>query len=129
MSTCRLLRDLIKETCFNVRALLAVFFGDKVRRFRLMQWVTGTIVSGSVVLQYFTRLRWRDCDLDLYIHPGCPTAPIRFLLQMGYTFSPRQLQDRDALSQVARLYPAKSQSYLGRGIADVLDFYKGDKKI
>ncbi|KAJ6501033.1 hypothetical protein C8R47DRAFT_1039998 [Mycena vitilis] len=129
MSTCRRLRDLVLETCFNVHALLAVFFGDKVQQFRLMQWMTGTVVSGSVVLQYFNRFRWRGCDLDIYIHPGCAAGPIRFLLESGYTFAPRDPQYRDPFLQAARPYPAESLSYLGRGIADVLDFQNGDKKV
>ncbi|KAJ7633905.1 hypothetical protein DFH06DRAFT_1004040 [Mycena polygramma] len=131
MCTCRRVRDLIKETCFSVSTLLVPFFGDatEVQRFRLIQARTETLISGSVALQYLNRLRWPDSDLDIYVHRTCPAIPVDFIVRNGYKFDPRKSQDEDVYAQLAVSVTDRGPSYLGRGIADVLDFHKGNKKI
>ncbi|KAJ6457003.1 hypothetical protein C8R47DRAFT_1328622 [Mycena vitilis] len=102
MRACRRVCHLIKETCFNLSRLLAPFFGDatQVQRFRSIQALTDTLVSGSVALQYFNRLRWPDSDLDMYIHRTCPVVPVDFLVRNGYTFDPRKSQNKDVFVQL-----------------------------
>ncbi|KAJ7666750.1 hypothetical protein DFH06DRAFT_983996 [Mycena polygramma] len=131
MRTCRRVYNLIKETCFSVPRLLAPFFGDavEVQRFRSIQALTDTIISGSVALQFMNRLRWPGSDLDIYVHRTCPAIPVGFIVENGYTFDPRKSQSKDVFVQLTASVKDKPPSYLGRGIADVLDFHKGDKKI
>ncbi|KIJ47373.1 hypothetical protein M422DRAFT_163947 [Sphaerobolus stellatus SS14] len=61
------LQDFIPCT-FNVNHRLKMFFNDP-ESFRRMQAETGTLVSGSFVLQTLTREYWLPSDLDLYIWP------------------------------------------------------------
>ncbi|KAJ7102719.1 hypothetical protein C8R44DRAFT_716030 [Mycena epipterygia] len=131
MCTCRCVYWLVQDTCFNLPRLLYPFFGDarEVERFQAIQAQTATVISGSIALQFFNRLTWPDSDLDLYTHRATAELPVRFLLFNGYTFDPRKSQKADALVQLTVSVKDKPPSYLGRGIADVLDFHKGDKKI
>ncbi|KAJ6456587.1 hypothetical protein C8R47DRAFT_1165090 [Mycena vitilis] len=131
MMTCRRIHHLIMETCFSVPHLLAPFFGDavEVQRFRSIQAMTDTVISGSIVLQFMNRLRWPGSDLDIYIHRTCPAIPVGFIVENGYTFDPRESQNKDVFVQLTAAVKDKPPSYLGRGIADVLDFHKGEKKI
>ncbi|KAJ7177566.1 hypothetical protein C8R43DRAFT_872504 [Mycena crocata] len=131
MGTCREVYVLIHRTCFNVNSVLAPFFGStsEVERFRRVQAVSGTLVSGSVALQYLNRLAWPESDLDLYIERHFSRLPADFLLTNGYTYRPRPRQNGNVHAQLeyaAREWPA---AYMGRGIADVLDFERGDKKV
>ncbi|KAJ7678347.1 hypothetical protein B0H17DRAFT_1235975 [Mycena rosella] len=131
MRTCRRVNWLVHDTCFNLIRLLISFFGDalEVARFQRMQARSATLISGSTALQFFNRLTYPGSDLDLYAHGPAAEFPVRFLLSNGYTFDPRKSQDADALAQLPASVRDKGPSYLGRGIADVLDFHKGSKKI
>ncbi|KAJ7187140.1 hypothetical protein C8R46DRAFT_1058996 [Mycena filopes] len=138
--TCRRIYALINESCFSLLRLLSPFFGNatEVGRFRLMQLQSGTLVSGSVALRFFNRLKWPGSDLDLYTHRPTAQLVVRFLLSNGYTYTPRvsespagilKFQHQDVLTQLAASVAERPPSYQGRGIADVQDFQKGDMKI
>ncbi|KAJ6495906.1 hypothetical protein DFH09DRAFT_1052493 [Mycena vulgaris] len=131
MLTCRRVYWVIQDSCFTLTRLLSPFLGDatEVARFQRMQERSGTIISGSIPLQFFNRITWPDSDLDLYAHRTSADIPVRFILSNGYTFDPRKSQKPDALEQLLVSVQDKPPSYLGRGIADVLDFHKGEKKI
>ncbi|KAJ7450074.1 hypothetical protein B0H11DRAFT_1928451 [Mycena galericulata] len=139
MRTCRRVYLLVHDTCFSITRLLSPFFGDpsEVARFRETQAQTATVISGSTALQFFNRLTYPDSDLDLYAYRELAYLPVHFLLDNGYTYNPRESPDPDQPSRsqdpdvFVQLFEAAQRtiSYLGRGIADVLDFRKGDKKI
>ncbi|KAJ7457385.1 hypothetical protein FB451DRAFT_593931 [Mycena latifolia] len=131
MLTCRRVHWLVYDTCFSLPRLLYPFFGDatEVDRFQAMQAESATVISGSIALQFFNRTTWPDSDLDLYTHRGTASIPVRFLLSNGYTFKRRKVQNPDVFVQLIASVEEKAPSYLGRGIADVLDFYKGNQKI
>ncbi|KAJ6578039.1 hypothetical protein B0H19DRAFT_1122167 [Mycena capillaripes] len=131
MQTCRSIYYLVLASCFSLHRLLSTFFGDatQVDAFRAMQGRTGTIVSGSTVLQFFNRRTWEGSDLDVYVdRPGAALAAF-FIVETGYTFNPRKSQEKTVSAQLVQSIKDRAPSYLGRGIADVLDFHKGDKKI
>ncbi|KAJ6552785.1 hypothetical protein B0H19DRAFT_1072284 [Mycena capillaripes] len=131
MQTCRSVYHLVLASCFSLHRLLSPFFGDatQVDAFRAMQGRTGTIVSGSTALQFFNRRIWEGSDLDVYVdRPGAALAAI-FIVDTGYTFNPRKSQEKTVSAQLVQSIKDRPPSYLGRGIADVLDFHKGDKKI
>ncbi|KAJ7740131.1 hypothetical protein B0H16DRAFT_1424300 [Mycena metata] len=129
--TCRLIYCLVKETSFSLPRLLSPFFGHatEVDRFRQMQLQSGTLISGSIALQFFNRLKWPGSDLDLYVHRPTAGLAVHFIVSNGYTFDPRKSQNEDVFAQLVASVADKPPSYLGRGIADVLDFYKGGQKI
>ncbi|KAJ6530282.1 hypothetical protein B0H19DRAFT_1006407 [Mycena capillaripes] len=131
MCTCRRIYTLVKNVCFDLHRLLLPFFGDttEVQRFRLMQSLTDTLISGSIALQYFNRLTWPESDLDVYVYRPSARIVVDFIVTNGYTFGPRKSQNKDVSEQLSVSISDIPPSYLGRGIADVLDFHKGDKKI
>ncbi|KAF7335577.1 DUF607-domain-containing protein [Mycena venus] len=131
MCTCRRLHSLVKKVCFDLHRLLLPFFGDatEVERFRLMQSLTDTLISGSTALQYFNRVTYRDSDLDIYVYRLTARMAVDFIVTNGYTFDPRKSQKKNVVEQLSVSISDRPPSYLGRGIADVLDFHKGNKKI
>ncbi|KAJ7722644.1 hypothetical protein DFH07DRAFT_1067368 [Mycena maculata] len=133
MCTCRRVYRLVHETCFDISRLLYPFFGDpsEVECFQRIQAQTGTLISGSIALQYFNRLIYPESDLDIYAHRVSAAIPVGFIVLNGYTFAPRKSQDPNVFVQLCASLEDKPPvaSYLGRGIADVLDFHKGQKKI
>ncbi|KAF7340780.1 DUF607-domain-containing protein [Mycena sanguinolenta] len=128
MQTCRLICALVEDVCFNVDRLLIPFLGDtaKVKQFRELQRQTDTVISGSTALQFFNRLIWPNSDLDLYVPHASAAVAALFLRESGYTYHPRELQCKDASSQ---LLNDGLKDHHGRGIVDVLDFHNGSKKI
>ncbi|KAJ7311551.1 hypothetical protein DFH08DRAFT_718193, partial [Mycena albidolilacea] len=90
---------------------------------------TDTIISGSMAPQFFNRVTWPNTDLDLYVTRASAALAAFFLVENGYTFDPRKSQVKSVSVQLCASTREKPPSYLGRGIADVLDFHKGDKKI
>ncbi|KAF7341848.1 hypothetical protein MSAN_02040300 [Mycena sanguinolenta] len=121
----------VNDVCFNITRLLCRFFGDSdgVAQFRQMQRSTGTLVSGSTALQFLNRLTWRDTDLDVYVTRGSAPAAACFIVDHGYSFQSRKSQNPYIDDQLDASASYRTPSYLGRGIADVLDFHKGDNKI
>ncbi|KAJ6495908.1 hypothetical protein DFH09DRAFT_1002254 [Mycena vulgaris] len=132
MRTCKHLYDLVLHTSFDVSCLLSPFFGnaENVKHFREIQAQTGTLISGSTALQFFERVRWPRSDLDIYAHREFATIPAHFLVGNGYIFNPRPNQNPDLLAQLSKTTKDRlTLSYLGRGISDVFDFSKGDRKV
>ncbi|KAK7028455.1 hypothetical protein R3P38DRAFT_927432 [Favolaschia claudopus] len=131
MSTSRRIRSLTHEICFDISRLLRRFFGSRenVEQFRRMQQQTGTIISGSMGLQFFNRLTWEDSDLDLYVGRAMASLAAVFILENGYTFKAKENQELSISLQLPLSVNGQRMSYLGRGIADVFDFHKGEQKI
>ena len=74
---------------FRVDSLLSRYFQpQEVVRFRELQSLTGTIISGSTALQFFDRTVYPESDLDLYTeHRHCrPLA--QWLLEIDYKYTP-----------------------------------------
>ncbi|KAF8184150.1 hypothetical protein K438DRAFT_1487164, partial [Mycena galopus ATCC 62051] len=84
MQTCRRIHSLVKDACFDADRLLFPFFGAKARDFREIQAHTGTIISGSMALQFFNRLTWPNSDLDLYVSLPSASITVLFLVEAGY---------------------------------------------
>ncbi|KAJ6506807.1 hypothetical protein C8R45DRAFT_1208793 [Mycena sanguinolenta] len=128
--TCQRVHFLVNDVCFNITRLLCRFFGATgVEKFREMQRLTGTLISGSMALQLFNRLTWRYSDLDIYATRASAVFAALFIVDHGYKFDPRKSQNDSIGAQLLASAAYKTPSYLGRGIADVLDFHKGTNKI
>ena len=79
-------RDFLRRA-YNVHKPLRRFFQDPIA-FRLMQYETGTVVSGSFALQFFVRSYYPTADLDLYVtHSGAEKVG-SWLQGNGYTYVP-----------------------------------------
>ncbi|KAF8184041.1 hypothetical protein K438DRAFT_1766486 [Mycena galopus ATCC 62051] len=131
MQTCRVIYFLVKDVCFDVDRLLSPFFGGRIkaRQFREMQRRTGILISGSTALQLLNRVVWPDADLDIYVPRASAAITVVYLGELGYTFHRRGGQHENISAQLFEKCLYNIPNYLGRGIADVLDFHKGDKKI
>lgn len=51
-----------------------------VNMFRVMQKKTGAVISGSFALQFFSCLRWKDSDLDVFLPESQVTRFARYLV-------------------------------------------------
>lgn len=93
--TCRLayttITHFIKQT-WAIDRVLSRFFSDPLA-FRQLQARTGTLISGSSALQFFSRTSWPESDLDLYLYDFGLVDLMRWLVEEeGYTFTPSQRQ-------------------------------------
>lgn len=77
---------------FNINTTLSRFFPDP-SSFRSLQARTGTLISGSVALQFFDRTFYPTSDLDIYVHLKHRREVGDWLLTMGYTFCPTRGQN------------------------------------
>lgn len=74
---------------YDIDSHLQRFFGDS-SGVRSLQAATGTLISGSNALQFFSREVYPGADLDLYTHPGHTHQVGLWLIRReGYTFQPR----------------------------------------
>ncbi|KAH8092523.1 hypothetical protein BXZ70DRAFT_1010836 [Cristinia sonorae] len=97
--TCRVARAVVQrfiEQTFTtkINQILSRFFTDPVA-FRSLQACTGTLISGSVALQFFDRTFYPGSDLDLYIPPQSDRHVLQWFPQNGYRFAPTSAQPKD----------------------------------
>ncbi|KIJ48136.1 hypothetical protein M422DRAFT_163235 [Sphaerobolus stellatus SS14] len=86
-ASCKLIQMTVQEfisDAFNVNHRLKRFFGDP-ESFRKMQAETGTLVSGSFVLQLLIREYWLSSDLNLFIWPKQFEAVRDWVRLAGYS--------------------------------------------
>ncbi|KIM40832.1 hypothetical protein M413DRAFT_40033, partial [Hebeloma cylindrosporum] len=91
--TCRASRYSIKSfyrRAFRIEKTLRRFFApDEIQPFRELQAMTGMIISGSTVLEFFDRTEYADSDLDLYVEHKRREPVVLWLESIGYKFIPR----------------------------------------
>ena len=113
---------------FNIDALLQSFFNNPFA-FRQVQQLTGTLISGSQALQFFTREHYSSSDMDLYVRVDFAEALCTWLIASeGYEHMRRQ---NDPIMETG---PGMLNAFIlpsayygkanpdGHGIAAVLDF-------
>lgn len=99
--------------------------------FLLLMANTEMLISGSVALQFFARVLWNDCDLDLYIDVKYAQTVCQWLLTHNYLFIPSNHNPVPLptllnnippphLPPHLRFEPANTLSYINRN--HVLDF-------
>ncbi|KAK0445746.1 hypothetical protein EV421DRAFT_2034257 [Armillaria borealis] len=109
------------------RKLLSGYFNPEgeILQFRHLQAKFGVLISGSTVVQLLDRVKYPDSDLDIYA---------------GYAFSPRKDQKERFVDFCSGEYSDNDLGPLNwpspevfgyecRGMADVWNFHRGDKKI
>ena len=92
--SCRIARQAVTQylrRAYSVNRLLLRFFTE-VLAFRMLQARTGTLITGSVALQFFDRDFYPSSDLDLCVHMRHRREIGRWLLQNGYRFVPASHQ-------------------------------------
>ncbi|KAI0032356.1 hypothetical protein K488DRAFT_50135, partial [Vararia minispora EC-137] len=129
---CKITNAGVKEYYARVmgiqRILRPVF--DSPESFRIMQSETGTLVSGSAALQLFERTTYQNSDLDMYVEYRHAQRVVVFLQKNDYVFKSRGRQDASSVTTVSdSAMDTVFGRCLGRRIADVLDFVRGEKKV
>ncbi|KAF7977180.1 hypothetical protein HWV62_4625 [Athelia sp. TMB] len=94
--TCKAAHDCVHEyrlSAFNINTHLQHFLPDPIE-FRSMQARTGTIISGSNVVQFMDRVRYDEADLDIYVNPGHTIAVGKHMVEtQGYRLIDPFVQD------------------------------------
>lgn len=114
--------EYIKDA-FSVHTTLVRFFPDP-SGFRSLQARTGTLISGSVALQFFDRAFYPTSDLDLYVHSKHRREVGLWLLSMGYTFTPSRGQDSHFDTAVLSPYQRKGLHYVMPGVLAIFTFHR-----
>ncbi len=122
--TCRLARSAVAAyvaQAFDVKTTLRRFFPDPVV-FRCIQARTGTLVSGSVALQFFDRAFYPSSDLDIYVYSQHRREVGAWLLGLGYTFFPGRGQDPRFGDTVSSAEQSKGLHYAMPGVSAIYTF-------
>ncbi|KAG7088808.1 hypothetical protein E1B28_012768 [Marasmius oreades] len=133
----------------NIENLLSPYFTPaETQCFRVVQALTGTLISGSTALQLLSRKRYPESDLDLYVERRYGSFLGSFLEAIGYKFEPAQGQSvclEEAIERaefLRNLPPYTSYSspytsysspytspYDNDGFAGVFNMTRGDRTI
>ncbi|KAE9385648.1 hypothetical protein BT96DRAFT_840423 [Gymnopus androsaceus JB14] len=62
------------------------FDHNEIDKFRMIQYHTGMLISGSTALQFFDLMVYESSDLDLYVDTKHCSFLGEFLLRIGYQF-------------------------------------------
>lgn len=83
----------------NVAKLLRRYIGAW-SSFRKCLRSAGAVLSGGVVTQFFSRQRWADSDLDVFVPKGkCEEIGVYLEQEMGYT--PKEVSENKMLEHYA----------------------------
>ncbi|KAK7040817.1 hypothetical protein VNI00_009413 [Paramarasmius palmivorus] len=79
-----------EQVYFGLGKLYGAFFHsqDAIAEFRRLQLLTGALVSGSAVVSYLSRARFRPSDLDVFVGKQWALLVGQFLMKQGYSFVP-----------------------------------------
>lgn len=92
-----------RQRAYNLKKTMGRFMsGDEVDRFQLLQSETGTVISGSVALQYLGRYDFTASDLDIYTEHRYAEQVCDFLVGLGYHYQPRTNQHLSFTAQLTR---------------------------
>ncbi|KAI0323629.1 hypothetical protein GY45DRAFT_1264285, partial [Cubamyces sp. BRFM 1775] len=120
------IRELVSEyfkTAFDINATLGRFLPDPMS-FRCLQARTGTLVSGSVALQFFDRTRYETSDLDIYVYLPFRREVGRWLLSQGFEFTPSRHQEESFEAAVLPRRQSKGFHYAMPGVAAIYTFHR-----
>ena len=128
LRTCRAANVAVKDyitRAFNVNRILTRYFADPMA-FRHLQACTGTVISGSSVLQFFTRTFYPGSDLDIYVPMAWRVEVGQYLLEQGYRFAPNSIQHSNFEVAVSEDHVVNAVALYGnlQGIAGVFTFKK-----
>ncbi|KAK7037307.1 hypothetical protein VNI00_011298 [Paramarasmius palmivorus] len=131
---------------FRVENVLSRYFDDdELRRFRILQFTTGCLISGSTALSFFERQVYPESDLDLYVDFRYAIFISDFLMSVGYVFEPFETERKQQAKDITSALEAMDHrldrggdenealegfgEYITSGILDVFSFVRDGKKI
>ncbi|EEB91585.1 hypothetical protein MPER_10033, partial [Moniliophthora perniciosa FA553] len=83
------------RSALRIENILRPYFSlEDIRRFRILQYTYGILISGSTALSFFERLPYPESDLDLYVNVKYCSILADFLISAGYDFSPHISQHK-----------------------------------
>lgn len=82
------------------------------------------IISGSIALEFFDRIKYADADLDLYVDHHYRQPIILWLKSIGYTFMPRPSIGPQKLDTVLNEIPRPTSPAVYPGAMLILDFVR-----
>ncbi|KAJ6256346.1 hypothetical protein Dda_8844 [Drechslerella dactyloides] len=102
LATCHAVQEL-KPLLWSINRSLRRFLNDPLA-FRSLMAKHNAIVSGSHALQFLSRFRWDDSDLDVYITgvDGLLEFAKHLVEHEGFAFSPYSWQSDDAKTAIIR---------------------------
>ncbi|KAI0722521.1 hypothetical protein C8Q76DRAFT_645374 [Earliella scabrosa] len=123
------------RAAYNIDRLLSRFFPSslalhphlhaRARAFRSLQARTGTLVSGSVALQFFDRVVWHESDLDLYVHMRHRREVGVWLMAEGYKYKAMDFQDPRFEVEIAECVKRRPNGiYSMPGVMAILTFVR-----
>ncbi|KAL0056852.1 hypothetical protein AAF712_016535 [Marasmius tenuissimus] len=132
---------------YQVERVLSRFFGpEDIRRFRILQYHVGFLISGSTALSFFEREVYENADLDVYVDLKYAIFIADFLERIGYIYEPyrtdfRHQRDKypdeldDAINQFSQELDELGREELNwnrypwGGVVDVLHFRRGEREV
>ncbi|KAK0457423.1 uncharacterized protein EV420DRAFT_1335334 [Desarmillaria tabescens] len=114
-----------------IQLMVSYFSEPELLEFRLIQAKTGTLISGSTVLQFLERTTYPDSDLDIYTPFMYAREVGEFFLRIGYQFCPRESQIKPfhEIAEDINQRVVEQEVYNLRGIMQVYDLDRNGKKI
>ena len=144
----RTVNDYIQRTFRVNRVLDRYFTPTEMGYFRYLQSHSQMFISGSTALQFFDRTTYPGSDLDIYVEHRYRETIALWLVSIGYNFRPRTGQppcvdnakvllemkkkwepDHTSVSPSHPFFESISTGYFGRGVANVYNFVRGERKI
>ncbi|KAK7047660.1 hypothetical protein VNI00_006428 [Paramarasmius palmivorus] len=129
----------------RVESVLSRYFNDdEIRRFRILQYTTGCLISGSTALSFFERKTFSGSDLDLYVDFRFAIHMTDFLVSSGFTYHPFESERKQQAKDLAGALEAMDNrigtrienetiegfgEYIGTGIVDVFSFTRHGEKV
>ncbi|RDB22527.1 hypothetical protein Hypma_009996 [Hypsizygus marmoreus] len=115
------------DCALNFGALYRRDFTDcEYAAFRSLQATTGTLISGSTMLEFFGTNTFSVADLDLFVQHTFGKEVGLWLISIGYLYRPRQAQHKDF--NTAYAHPDYDCDYGGQGIGDVYNFSRSGSR-
>ncbi|KAJ3757485.1 hypothetical protein EV360DRAFT_45914, partial [Lentinula raphanica] len=94
-----------RKSAMKIEHVLLRFFKTRkeIGAFQQLQASTGTIISGSVALQFFTRIEYDNSDLDTYCTLTNSLKIGKWYEMVGYKYMPAKNQQRKFEDDYARV--------------------------
>ena len=121
---------------FDIKRVLSPYFSEEdIKSFRMVQLMTGAVISGSTVVQFFDRTTYPGSDLDIYVeHQYCRDVAW-WLVSRGYEYKPSRPDQPKSFVQAFKswtreqIFPLFLQledaaGYIGHGVDNLFDFFK-----
>ncbi|KAI5886714.1 uncharacterized protein SCHCODRAFT_02672851 [Schizophyllum commune H4-8] len=115
------------------RTLVNFMSVDEVRAFRQLMRETGTLISGSVAIHFFSRTDVGESGLDLYMEGDNAHNVAAFVQKLGYAYQPRMYQNQrihNAIAHATSRYAIRDSAiYEMPAILDKFTFDREGTKI